>query len=380
MRLPYFHRYTVPEHVKRQVLQVMDDNIHYLGPHTGALEAGLAAQFGKKHAVSTHAGSSALLLAMRALELGPGDEVIIPASTYAAVGECAVHAGATPVFADCEADTGNLSIDSARDLLTDRTRALVVVHQYGHPADLDPFLKLATDRGLWVIENCCHALLARYKGRPVGSFGHAGVVAMSHKHLTVCGTGGAAFTDDDTLARKMAMMRHHGNWGSTPQAYYETQIFGYKMYLNEIQAAIGASQLSIMDDWVGTRRRNAATYTRLLVASGLPVETPPEKPYAWPSYLHYVIRTGARDGLRDYLVSNGIEAKIHYALPIHLHAAFARKFGFRRGMLPVAERFCERVLSLPVAPHVTEDDIHRVVEHLNAFFTAAVAGGARIAE
>src|SRR3990172_8027558 len=228
MPLQYFHRYTVPEHVKRQVLQVMDDNIHYLGQHTQALEAGLALRFGNKHAVSTHAGSAALLLAMRALELGPGDEVMIPASTYAAAGECAVYVGATPVFADCEAETGNLSVESVRDLLTDRTRAMVIVHQYGHPADLDPLLSLAADRGVWVIENCCHALLARYKGRPVGSFGHVGVVAMSHKHLTVCGTGGAAFTDDDTLAKKMAMMRHHGNWRPPPQADCATQTFGHK--------------------------------------------------------------------------------------------------------------------------------------------------------
>ncbi len=370
MPLQYFHRYAVPEHVKRQALQVMDDNIHYLGPHTRALEAGLAARFGKKHAVSTHAGSAALLLAMRALELGPGDEVIIPASTYAAVGECAVHVGATPVFADCEADTGNLSIDSVRDLLTDSTRALVIVHQYGHPADLGPLLEIAADRGLWVIENCCHALLAQYKGRPVGSFGHVGVVAMSHKHLTVCGTGGAAFTNDDTLAKKIGMMRHHGNWGSMPPASYDTQIFGYKMYLNEIQAAVGADQLSVMDEWVTARRRNAATYTRLLGTSGLPVEVPPEKPYAWPSYLHYVIRTDARDGLREYLASRGVEAKMHYSIPIHLHQAFVQRFGFRRGMLPVAERFCERALSLPVAPHVTEDDIQQVVEHIKTFFAA----------
>lgn len=370
MWLQYFHRYVVPDNVKQQALQVMDDNIHYLGPHTRALEVGLAARFGKKHAVSTHAGSSALLLAMRALDLGPGDEIIIPASTYAAVGECAVHVGATPVFADCEPDTGNLAIDSVRNLLTHRTRALVVVHQYGHPADLDPLVALASGRGLWVIENCCHALLARYKGRPVGSSGHVGVVAMSHKHLTVAGTGGAAFTDDDALAQKMAMMRHHGNWGSTPHISYETQIFGYKMYLNEIQAAVGAHQLSIMDDWVGARRRNAATYTRLL--AGLPVETPPEKPYAWSSYLHYVIRTDARESLRDYLVSKGVEAKMHYPLPIHLHAAFASRFGFKRGTAPSAERFCERVLSLPVAPHVSEDDIHRVVGHIRTFFGAAV--------
>src|SRR3990172_3975277 len=142
------------------------------------------------------------------------------------------------------------------------------------------------------------------------------------------------------------------------------------MYLNEIQAAVGADQLSVMDDWVATRRRNAATYTRLLADSDLPIEVPPEKPYAWPSYLHYVIQTDARDGLREHLVSHGVEAKVHYWLPIHLHAAFARQFGFRRGMVPGAERFCERVLSLPVAPHVTEDDIHQVVNRITAFFAA----------
>jgi dTDP-3-amino-3,4,6-trideoxy-alpha-D-glucose transaminase len=357
--------------VKQRVSEIMDANLHYLGSSTDALEAGLGARFQKRHVVTTHAGTAALLLALRALELEPTDEVLIPASTYAACAECVMHAGARPVFTDCEPDTGNIDAGNVIARLTPRTRAVMVVHQNGHPADLDPILELATRRRLWVIENCCHAFLARYKGRPVGSLGDIGFLAMSHKHLTVCGTGGAAFTDDDAIAKKMRMMRHHGNWGTTLQAAYEIQMLGYKMYLNEIQAAIGADQLAVANQWVEARRRNAATYTRLLTEARAPIELPPQRDYAWSSYLHYVIRTDDRDALREHLLAQGIEAKIHFAIPIHLHRAFARAFGIPRGTFPAAERLCDRVLSLPVAPHVTDADVHTVVGHIGAFFASA---------
>jgi dTDP-4-amino-4,6-dideoxygalactose transaminase len=368
MTIPYYHRYSVPDHVKQRVLEVIDANIHYLGPYTDRLETGLAQRFQKKHAVTTNAGSGALLLALHAMGIGPGDEVVVPTATYAGVAEAAVHAGATPVLAECEPDTGNLDIERVHEVLSPRTRAIVLVHQYGHPADIDPFVALARDKGYRLIENCSHAFMAKYKGRPVGSFGHVGITAMSHKHLTVAGTGGAAFTDDDDLAHKMRMMRHHGNWGKTPDEMYNTRLFGYKMYLNEVQACVGAHQLDTMDAWIAARRRNATLYTQLLQRAGVPVEVAEEREYAWSSFLHFPLMTDRRDDLRAFLNAEGIEAKAHYVRPIHLHDAFQDKFGFARGMLPVSERFCDRVMSLPVAPHVTEEDVHRIVERIQAFF------------
>jgi len=318
--------------------------------------------------ITTNAGTSALLLAMEALGIGPEDEVIVPATSYGAVLSAVAHVGATPVPVDCDALTGNPTPELIEARIGPRTRLVVIGHHTGFPADMVAIMALARHHGFFVLENCAHALGSSIGERPVGSFGHVATVSMSHKHLSVAGTGGALLTDDDGLAERVAELRHQGfRTGSRHVAFdrYEVHRFGHKMFLNELQAIVGDHQMDVMPEWNTRRRRHALRYRDAL--EGLPLTVPREPDGTRSAFLHVPILTPQREALRAHLADRGIAARIHYAIPVHLLAAARATYGFEPGLCPVAERYCDQVLSLPGAPHLSDDDVEDVIGAIRAF-------------
>jgi len=371
MRVQYFHRYATPDSVKAEVLAAIDANTHYLGAATHAFEAKLASWFARDHAVTTNAGTSALLMALQALGIGPGDEVLVPATTYVAVVGVIAHVGATPVVVECLEDDGNLDPEALAAAVTERGRLLVVGHHHGHPADMATIMGVARRSGLLVLENCAHALGARIGERPVGSFGDVATVSMSHKHLSVAGTGGAVVTDDSELAERLRAIRHQGFRTTPPRddpRPYVANVFGHKMFLNELQAIVGNHQMNVMGDWIALRRARAHAYAEMLDARCPDVRVTTDAPGTVATYLHVGLLSDERDALWTWLEAAGVEARAHYAVPVHLHPACIARYGFRDGMCPVAERYCRRTLSLPGAPHLADGDVAYVVDTIASFY------------
>lgn len=371
MAVPYGFDYPVTEELHEKVAEVLRKRIHHSGAYTREAEKKIARAFGCDYGAAVNTGSSACLIILKALKVGVGDEVLIPATSYVAPAEATMLCGAKPIFVECESKTLNIDPEAAEASITDRTRGMIVVHQYGHPVDLDAFVSIAKRHDIWLVENCCHAFGARYKGRPVGSFGLVGFTSISRKHLSVCGTGGIAFTNNEELARKLAMLSVHGR-----KAYDATESFdiGYNFRLNEIQACIACEQLKQVDEWIATRRRNADRYNRLFNELDLPIELPIPKDEVFHSSLHYVIQTDDRDALRAYLAKHDIGTNIQYETPCHLHSIFQDLLGTRPGQLPVSERACQRILTLPATPNINDDQIGEVVDRISLYFKEKARG------
>jgi dTDP-4-amino-4,6-dideoxygalactose transaminase len=368
MKIDYYYEYPVDDAIKDVVMEVLEGRVHYAGKYTDELESGVANTCGVTHGVSANSATSVLLMTLHALGIGPGDEVIVPANSYVANAECVIHRGARPVFVDCDLDTSCINVDAFEAAVGPKTKAVIVVHNYGHPADVGPIVEISRKHGIKVIENACHALGALYKGQPVGSIGDVAFVALSHKLLSVCGMGGVLVTRDGALADTVNELRHHGRHGLHEHEYAMSRV-GYNFRLNEMQAAIGTVQLKSLEAWNDARRANAAIYTHHIQKAGLPIEVPVQKNYATPVYLHYVVRVAdRRDELKTFLNEQGIEAKIHYPLPNHLQQPIIDTVG-RQGPFPAAERSCAEVLSLPCDPGMNESRIHLVVDTMRQFFT-----------
>ena len=351
---------------------------YYDGPEVEAFEQEASAYLGAAHGVGVSSGTTALHLTMLAMGIGPGDEVVSPANGYLAAPECTIHVGATPVYCDVLDETANLDASTVEPVLTPRTRAIVAVHTYGHPVDMDPLMDLARRRGVFVIEDVAHALGARYKGRPVGSIGHAGFTSFARKGVTVAGQGGMAFTSDSEWARRMSLLRRHG-W--EPGAAYRSRValIGYNHTLSESLAAVGRVSLSRLDRHNAARRANALRYAgglAHLTARGAVVRPPVELPYASHAWLHYVVRTPRRDELIVFLRGRGIEAGIHYKHPVYREAAYIARTGVDPGPRPVADRITSEIMTLPSHPDMG-DGIDYVLDQLAEFPWTATSRIAR---
>ena len=305
-------------------------------------------------------GTDALHLALRAVGIGPGDEVITVANA-GVPGVAAIElAGGRPVFVDVDPTTYTMNPALIEQAITSRTRAILPVHLYGHPADMDPILKIARRYGLMVVEDAAQAHGARYKGRRVGSIAHIGCFSFyPTKNLGGCGDGGAVVTNDPDLAERVRLLRQYG-W---EKQYYST-LRGVNSRLDELQAAILRVKLRHLERWNARRRRLAARYADLL--DGSPVSLPAETPGVVHVYHLYVIRTPHRDALRERLRRMGIGTGVHYPLPAHLQTAY-RDLGWQPGSLPVTEQLAGEVLSLPMFPELTEDEVERVAAAIRAF-------------
>jgi dTDP-4-amino-4,6-dideoxygalactose transaminase len=310
--------------------------------------------------VGLDSGLSALELSLRALGVGPGDEVIVPAHTFIATAAAATFAGAKPVLVDVEPTTYNIDVDQLEAAITPRTKAIIPVHLYGLPVDMDPVLDTANRHNLVVIEDACQAHGAEYKGRPAGSLGHAAAFSFyPTKNLGGCGDAGIVVTDDAEVVDRVKAMR---NCGQKRKYYHEYAPFNHRM--DTLQAAILRVKLRYLEDWIEARRRNAALYTKLLQGNG--VATPIETADSTHVYHLYVVRTERRDALQAHLQEHGVGVAIHYPVPIHLQPIYAGD-GFRRGQFPVTEQVCDEILSLPMFPEMTPEQVEYVAEQVAGF-------------
>jgi len=345
----------IKDEVDEAVSRVLSSGMYTQGEEVERFEDAFARYIGASHAVACSSGTSAIKLALMAAGVGEGDEVITAANSFIATAGAIMHAGAKPVFVDVDPVTGNMDPVALEDAVTERTKAVVPVHLYGHPADMDPVLEMARDRGLAVIEDAAQAHGAAYKGARTGSMGLAGCFSFyPAKNLGACGEGGAVVTNSSEMAYKMRLLRDHGS-----ESKYVHSVLGYNDRMAAIQAAVLSAKLPHLDEWVESRRSHAETYNSLL--EGAAVETPVEMPYAKAAYHLYVIRTAQRDALMQFLKSREIGVGMHYPVPLHLQPALSH-MGYKEGDFPVAERLASRVLSLPMYPELAADEISYVCE------------------
>lgn len=346
------------DEVKQAALAAIDSGQYILGPECSAFERELAQYVGTRHAVLTSSGTAALWMAMRALGVKAGDEVLLPAHTAFPTAEAVCFAEATPVFVDVD-EFHALDARDAAAKVTSRTVGIVPVHLYGQPADLGAIMGLAADRGLWMVEDCCQAHGAAIGTRKVGSFGRINVFSFyPSKNLTVLGDGGALVTDDDELAGRCRRLRDHGRISKDAHAE-----LGFNLRFNEIQAAMGRVLLRRLDAMNERRRALAARYAAAL--SDLPIEIPRERPGAYHVYHLYVIRTRARRELAEFLRTAGIQTGIHYPIPSHRQLAVER---FSPPTLPRTEQLVDEILTLPLSAGHSDEEIDRVAAAVRQFF------------
>lgn len=343
--------------------RVLENSSFILGPEVRAFEADFAAFVGSQNCVAVNSGTAALHLALAALGVGPGDEVITVAHTFIATAEAISAVGAKPVFIDVDAASYTMDPSLIEAAITPRTRAIIPVHLYGQIADMDAILAIASMHGIPVIEDVAQAHGATYKGRNAGSIGTIGCFSFfPGKNLGALGEGGAITTNDPELARQLRMWREHGS-----SRKYEHHFPAFNMRMEGLQGGFLAVKLKHLDRWNSLRRAAAASYHHQLQDSGLTL--PVHQPGTEHVYHLFVVQSDDRVGLRTALAESEIESGLHYPTPLHLQEAY-RSLGMRRGDLPVTERAVTRILSLPIYPGISEQSIARVSEVCMSFSRA----------
>jgi dTDP-4-amino-4,6-dideoxygalactose transaminase len=341
--------------------RVMDAGWYILGREVSAFEAEFASYLGVDHCITVGNGLDALHLALRASDVGQGDEVIVPANTFIATWLAVTYAGATPVAVDPHPDTFNLDPAAMEAAITPRTKAIIPVHLYGQPANMAAIREIATAHGLRVIEDAAQAHGARFGDRYVGAWGDCACFSFyPGKNLGCFGDGGAITTDDAELAERLRLLR---NYGSREKYHHDTA--GVNSRLDELQAAFLRVKLRHLEDWNDRRTALARAYQEGL-ADGSGITLPTVAVGAEPVWHLFVIRHALRDELHRYLAKRGIGAQVHYPVPAHRTQAYAAG-GWIGGPLPVAERLSAEVLSLPIGPHLTANDVRQVCGAVREF-------------
>lgn len=333
-----------------------------LGPEVEAFEKEAAAALGAKHTIAVSSGTDAILVALMALDLAPGDEVICPSFTFFATAGCIARAGLTPVFADVLPDSFNLDPADVARRITPRTKALVPVHLFGQSADMEPLQALAARHGLAIVEDAAQSLGAKHRGRASGTFGEFGTYSFfPSKNLGGFGDGGLVATSRDDLAEKVRLLRTHG---AKPKYYHK--IIGGNFRMDALQCALLRAKLPHLPAYCAARQRNAAFYTARL--AGLPgIALPgiaPHNDHIWNQYTLRVSGPGRREALRAHLTARGIGSEIYYPLPLHAQACFAH---LPKVALPVSERLAAEVVSIPIFPELTEAQLTEVADAIVAF-------------
>jgi len=364
MQVPFLNLSAQFSELRDELLPVIEQVLaggHYvLGPNVSAFEQEIAAFTGTSFGVGVNSGSDALTLALRALDLGPGDEVITSPFTYIAPAEAIHQMGAKIVFADIEPRTFNLDAKDVARKLTAHTKALIPIHLFGQAAPLGDLLQLTKGRGIHLVEDCAQAIGAQYQGKPVGSFGCMGCFSFyPTKNLGADGDGGMIVTKDESLARKLKMLRVHG----IEQRYFH-DLHGYNSRLDEIQAAILRAKLRHLPEWNARRVKIAQRYSAGL--AGLPVTVPVTSDDSTHVFHVYGVLTDQRDGLQQHLAQCGVPTIIYYPRPLHLQRVY-EPLGYKAGDFPVAEDVSRRVLPLPIYPELTDAQVDYVVETIRRF-------------
>ncbi len=354
--------------VNAAIQRVLESCQFTLGPEVAAFEEEFAGYCAARHGVAVNTGTSALHLALLAAGIGPGDEVITVPFTFVATVSAIVYAGAKPVFVDIDSRTYTIDVASIEAAITDRTKAILPVHLYGHAADLDPILDIARRHGLKVIEDAAQAHGSEYKGRRVGSIGDMGCFSFyPGKNLGAYGEGGMVVTNDPVYARTIRMLR---DWGA--ERKYEHVLKGYNYRMEGIQGAVLRVKLRHLEAWTEARREAASHYDRLLACNG--IATPTSMPWTRHVYHVYAIRCPQRSAWQQTLGARGIQTGIHYPIPVHLLPAFA-DLGHARGDFPHAERAANEVLSLPMFAELTGSQREQVAATLLELVAPAECAG-----
>lgn len=345
--------------IKKAVMDVLDSGRYIKGENLQRFEQEFAEFCSAKYAVGTSSGTAALLLSLLALEIGRGDEVIVPSHTFIATASPVLFLHAVPVFVDIDPETYTADTQRIEENITKKTRAIIPVHLYGHPADMDAINEIAEEHNLHILEDACQAHGALYRGKKVGAIGDCAAFSFfPSKNMTVCGDGGMVVTNNEELAGKIAMLRDHGR-----RDKYTHELLGLNFRLGEIHSAIGRQQLKHLPEWIEKRRTLASYYNRLL--DGVEgIRTPVEKSWAKHVYHLYVIRSSRRDALMRYLNDNGISTGIHYPIPVHKQPCMRN---IAKIKLPATDAAVSEILSLPMHPGLTEDKVKYTANKLKAF-------------
>jgi len=353
---------TIKDEIDDAIRKVVENTAFAAGPFVKEFEEAFAAAHGARFCVGVNSGTSALHAAMMALGIGPGDEVIVPANTFFATPEAVSLTGATPVFVDCEDRYSNIDPEKIEAAITPRTKAIIPVHLYGQPAQLDRVKDVATRHSLELVEDCAQAHIAEYKGKPVGTTGIMGCFSFyPGKNLGAYGEGGAILTNDENLYKKLMALRDHGS----SKKYYHDFI-GHNYRMEGIQGAILRVKLHHLNDWVDARRRNADLYREYL--KGIEeIVLPEEMADARHVYHLFVVRASRRDELQAFLGEHQIYTGIHYPIPCHLQKAYEGMTP-GKGSCPVSEQYADEIVSLPMFAELTEEEIKTVAAKIAEFY------------
>jgi dTDP-4-amino-4,6-dideoxygalactose transaminase len=335
------------------ISHILESTQFVLGEEVERFEREFAAMHQAEFGIAVNSGTSALHLALLGAGVGPGDEVITVPFTFVATAAAIGYTGARPVFVDIDPETFTMDVNKLARAITPKTKAIIPVHLYGHPADMDPILDIAAEHGIAVIEDACQAHNSVYKGRPVGGLGRAGCFSFyPGKNLGAYGEGGIVTTNDPNMARQARMLR---DWGAEKKYHHVLKGFNYRM--EGLQGAILRVKLKYLAGWTDARRHHAQAYDDALRHSG--VVTPTEASWARHVYHVYAVRCADRDGLQKTLQSNGIGSGIHYPIPVHLQPCWA-ELGHKPGDFPESEKAAKEVLSLPMFPELSDTEIEMV--------------------
>ncbi len=349
----------IEQGVKKDFDDVFQKSAFCLGPHAAAFEQEIAEWMGSRHAVGVNSGTSALHLAVVANDIGPGDEILLPAHTFIATAWGAIYANATPVLCDVDAETGTIDIDDARKRITDRTKAIMPVHIYGQPTNLNAVKQFADEHGLVVIEDAAQSIGARFDGRMTGTFGECGCVSFyPGKNLGAAGEAGLVITQDEKIADRLRCLRNHAQ-----RERYISEETGYNYRLDGLQAVVLRHKLRLMDSWIAERKRLGQLYHEGL--SGLPIEVPQivNGDHVWHLF---VIRTPMRDELQAYLNTRSIQTGLHYPVPLHRQPCM-KTYNFDVDSYPVSDRWANEGLSLPLFIGMTDAQVNQVVSEIREF-------------
>lgn len=378
---PQYH--ALKKELDDAIIKVAESQYFILGPELKKMEDACAEYLGAKHAIGVSSGTDALLLALMALDIKSGDEVIVPTYSFFATAGVVSRLSAVPVLTDCDPVTFNIDVEDVKRKITPKTKAIIPVHLYGQSAQMDEIMKIANENNLFVIEDAAQAIGTQYRdGKFVGTIGHIGCFSFfPSKNLGCFGDGGLVTTNDDALAKALTIKRVHGG---EPKYYHK--VIGGNFRLDAIQAAVVSVKLPHLDSWSKKRRENASRYTELFIASGLAEETGktefnsknkvllPKAVYEHLSssvsnyhiYNQYIIRVEDRDGLREFLAKNEIGTEIYYPVPFHLQECFA-ELGYNKGDFPISEFCANSSLALPIYPELSDEQLKYVVERITEF-------------
>lgn len=357
----------IKDEVIPEIHNVLDSCSFILGPVVKNFEENFAAMHQTKYCLATSSGTDSLHLALMALGVGHGDEVIVPVNTFFATAEAVSLTGAKPVFVDCDANYYNIDPLKIERSITGRTKGIIPVHLYGQVADMDPIIEIANKYDLWIIEDAAQAHCAEYKNRRAGSIGLIGCFSYyPGKNLGAYGEAGGVTTNNEKLYEIMQKIRDHG---SSKKYYHE--LIGHNYRMEGIQGAVLSVKLRYIEKWSDQRRANAALYTELL--SDVPqIITPKELESGRHVYHLYVIQVPDRENLQTFLNDNGVSTGLHYPIPLHLQPAYT-SLGYKRGDFETAELQMDKILSLPMYPELRSSQIQYVVEKIKEFYSGNYA-------